>query len=184
MEERITQGMSVKRTRQLPVGYDINQDNIISVGQVKNLMGLNSTLENTYHDVAIQLIINSATLLLESYCNVSLYHTIVNVTWEKLYDYEDLPFGPTFIYDDLETPLVLLDIDDEVIPRENYKLIGTTGTNQRLKGDFPNGCKIIYETGLQGNTEYKQSMLDIVLDVFEGKYNLKEAVSIHAVKNV
>jgi hypothetical protein len=174
-EEKFTTGMSAKVLEPLDVL-------IGTVAFVKTMLGMN--LGDTYYDNTIEGIIKAVNQRYEIDTGVLLKRRRCLVSWNKLYDFERLPFGPSDI--ELEiTPTTIAGLVIEAATLGFQNL----GHFQVLSGNFADGITFEYLAGLdyvqsatesENNTflqyeEHGQRMLDATLGIFNKTLSLTEA---------
>lgn len=165
MEERITQGMSVQLTDATPIV------NPIGISEIKDYLGIATGL----HDTKLNMLASACRIECEHFCNLSILSRAVVVSWQKLYDFEILPYGP--VVTDIDE-ITVTDLEDVVIESDKYKITGVGGLLS-IVGDFPNGVKVTYNAGIGSanvNNSIKQALINSVVSVFLGELSVNDAV--------
>lgn len=167
IEERITRGLSVKKTEATPVVEPV------SLADVKLFMSIDNAL--TVHDNTITALITASRTLLEDKLGIALVEKEVIASWREFYDFEKLPYWPV----KTDTDTVITDLSGVAIDSENYSLTGEGGF-LTLSGNFPNGVKVSYTAKYAAiPPQYIQYIKSMVYEVFINKKSLDEALRMH-----
>jgi hypothetical protein len=163
IEERLTTGLSITKT-DVVLGTPI-----ITNTDVKSYLGI----DFAYHDTRLTSLINTCRETLEQFKSITLIQERdLVVSWHTFYDYCVLPYLPL-----LDNTILAINNEGETI---EIKIVGV-GTGVMLVGDYEDGVKLNYTTGitteLTNNTILKDGLIRCVASVFE-----KELTPIMAIK--
>jgi hypothetical protein len=164
--ENITEGFSVAFS-------GVSNSAPVTLAEFKNF----TKILFTDFDNELTLLIKAVWKRFEEIKCVSLVERTVEVSWIKMFDFEQLPYGPirTAI-----SEIVLTDGDGNEINSSAYKITGLGG-NYRVTGCFPNGLKTSYTAGFTTiGQDIKQAIIMAVNDVFVNNIPVDEAIIKHS----
>lgn len=160
MAERITYGYSESLTeRNNPVVEPI------SLAEVKDHLGLDSNA----HDSDLNRLITACRIEVERLYSVSLTTKSVSVCWQTFYDDLPLPYCP------VDGNVTVTDLTGGSIAQSSDRIVGVGG-NLSLKGDFPEGVKLGYNTKPIGRQDINQRLVEAVGACLSEEINVNTAV--------
>lgn len=166
--ERITSGLSVEVSNE-------STTEPISIDDVKSAISMNSSI--TQHDTALNHLIKAVRIAIEDKLGVSLISRDVVSFWNKLYDFENLPYQP------VKTAISSITVTDKwgnSIDSSTYRIEGVGGF-LKIYGNFENGVKLTYQSGYEIVKEsHKKVMIDMVVDIFTNNISISEALIKHS----
>lgn len=149
ISEKITNGLFITTSSEVATTEPITKT------EVKDYMGITFTA----HDTKLDRLIIACREQLEKFKLVTLITSRnVAVTWNEMYDWEDLP------YSKVSGTITATDLDDVTVTIEKVDLGGFV----RVKGEYANGLKLTYESlPITISQTIKEGLIRAVKECFE-----------------